>query len=102
MMQWRIANYKNVREVLERQKLHLYLRPSQEVIKISDSWGASVAQSIKCLTLHFGSGHDLTIREIEPHVRLCAKQGACLGFSLSLFPSAPLPYSCFLSLKINK
>ena len=43
-----------------------------------------------------GSGHDLTVREFEPHVGLCAaswEPGACVGFcvffslSLSLCPS---------------
>ena len=47
--------------------------------------GARGAPSVKRLTLDFGSGHDLTDREFEPHIRLCADScGACLGFSLSL------------------
>ena len=35
----------------------------------------------------FGSGHDLTIREFKPRIRLCAdssEPGACLGFCVSL------------------
>ena len=28
---------------------------------------------VKRPTLDFHSGHDLTVREIEPHVRLCAE-----------------------------
>ena len=40
----------------------------------------------------FSSGHDLAVREFQPHVRLCAdssEPGACFRFcvSLSLFPS---------------
>ena len=35
-------------------------------------WGAWVAQSVKHLTLDFGSGHDLLVHEFEPHVLLCA------------------------------
>ena len=34
----------------------------------------------------FGSGHDLTVRELEPHIRLCAdisEPGASFGFSVS-------------------
>ena len=27
-----------------------------------------MAQSVKCLTLEFGSGHDLTVHQFEPHV----------------------------------
>ena len=34
--------------------------------------GTWVAQSVKHLTLDFGSGHDLTVRGIEPRVGLCA------------------------------
>ena len=52
-------------------------------------WGTWVAQSVQHPPPGFGSGHDLTVRGIEPHVRLCADSTACLGFSLSL--SVPLP-----------
>ena len=31
-----------------------------------------MAQSVQPATLDLGSGHDLTVREFEPHVRLCA------------------------------
>ena len=51
--------------------------------------GGSVGYAVKRLTLDFGSGHELTVHEIEPHVGLCAECGACLGFSLSLSLSAP-------------
>ena len=53
-------------------------------------------KSVERPTLDTGSGHDLAVREIEPHV------GLCLGFSLP--HSLPLPYllSLSLSLKINK
>ena len=33
--------------------------------------GAWVALSVKRLTLNFGSGHDLTVREFNPCIRLC-------------------------------
>ena len=36
------------------------------------SWGAWVAQLVKHPTLRFGSGRDLTVCEIEPHLGLCA------------------------------
>ena len=56
-----------------------------------------MAQSVKRLTLDFGSGHDLMVGEIELHMELCTDGvGAYLGF-LSLCPS-----SSSLSLKINK
>ena len=31
-----------------------------------------MAQSVKCLSLDFGSGHDLMVCEFEPRVGLCA------------------------------
>ena len=33
-----------------------------------DTW---VGQLVKCLTLDFGSGHGLTVGEIEPDIGLC-------------------------------
>ena len=50
----------------------------------------------------FGSGHDLTVCEFEPHVGLCAdssEPGACFRFyvSLSLYPSP----ACALSLPLK-
>ena len=37
--------------------------------------GTWVVQSVKSQTLDFGSGHDLTVREFEPHDGLCADSG---------------------------
>ena len=70
------------------------------------SRGTWVVELVKQLTPDFGSGYDLTVRDIKPHIRLCA-DSAELTWD-SLFPSlcAPpllvhmLPPS--LSLKINK
>ena len=42
-----------------------------ELKKLLSLQGAWVAQSIKYPTLDFGSGHDPTVPEIEPHVGLC-------------------------------
>ena len=36
------------------------------------SRGTWVAQSVEEPTLDFGSGHDLTVREFEPRIRLSA------------------------------
>ena len=66
-----------------------------------------VAQSAKRLTLDFSSGHDLTVREFKPHIRLCADGMEPAWDSLSLL-SLPLlcafslSLSLSLSLKINK
>ena len=59
-----------------------------------------MAQSVKHLTLAFGSGHDLTVRGFEPCVRLCADSSGPAWDYLS--PSLSLPLLCSRSLKINK
>ena len=67
-----------------------------------------MAQSVKCPTLDFGSGHDLTVHEFEPYSRLCIDSvepawdslSSSLSLSLSLSLSALSLLS--LSLKINK
>ena len=48
-----------------------------------------MAQLVQRLTLGFGSGHDFTVCEIEPHVRLCADSMEPAWDSLS-FSSPPL------------
>ena len=75
--------------------------PGTEECSIKNVWmrGAWVAQSVGCLTLDFGSGHDLTVCAFESHISLCTQ---CLGFFLSLSLSAPPVLSLSLSLEINK
>ena len=53
--------------------------------------GRLVAQAVKCQALGFGSAHDLTLREFEPRIRLCADSaGPAWRFpSLSLSLSLP-------------
>ena len=58
--------------------------------------GACVAPSVKHLPLDFGSGHDLTVCEIEAHMGLCTDSVALAWDSLSPSLSPPLP-----PLKIN-
>ena len=62
--------------------------------------GTWVAQSVKRLILDLGSGHDLTVCEFEPHVRLCADGMEPVWDSVS--PSLCLSPTCacvlFLSL----
>ena len=47
-------------------------------------------KSVKCLTLDFGSGHDLTVHGAEPHVGLCtdseepAWDSCSLSFSVKI------------------
>ena len=54
-----------------------------------------MAQSVKRLTLDFGSSQDLTVCETEPSVGLCADSAESAWDSLSLSASTPL--SCSLS-----
>ena len=56
-----------------------------------------MAPSVKRLALDFGSGRDLMVREMEPHVGLCADSAEPAWNSLSSSLSAPLQ-----SVKINK
>ena len=75
------------------------LENKQDATKNSTMQGAWVAQLVK--HPDFGSGHDLTVREFEPHIGLCAdssEPGACLGF-LSPSLSAPPPLALYLSQK---
>lgn len=62
--------------------------------------GAWVTQSVKCLTLDFGSGHDLTADEIEPHIGLCA-DSVEPAWDLSLYPSSTHVHSLSLSLSLS-
>ena len=53
----------------------------------------------------FGSGHDLTVREFEPCIRLCAdslEPGACFRFSVFLSLTLPNSISVCLSLSVSK
>ena len=60
------------------------------------SGGAWVAQSVKHLTLGFGSGHDLTVCEFESSVRLHTNETETPSDGLSPSLSAP-PTSVSLS-----
>ena len=61
-------------------------------IQRNERGGAYVAQLVEHLTLDFGSGHDLIVREFEPYIRLCADgvepgwDSLSPSFSWSLFP----------------
>ena len=59
--------------------------------------GAWVAQSVKCLTLNFGSGHDLTGHEFKPCVGLCADSEKPAWDSLSLSAPPQLVHALCLS-----
>ena len=76
------------------------------VFKKHIPWGTCVAQSVKRLTLDFGSGHDLTVCEFEPCIGLCADSAEpgwdSLSPSLSGPPLLVLVFSLYLSLSPPK
>ena len=60
------------------------------IIKMKQSMGAWVAQSVKCRTPAFSSGRDLRVLKLSTEVSfMLSEWGACLRFSLP-----PLPLSC--------
>ena len=65
-------------------------------------WGTWVVQLVKRLTLDFGSGHDLIVREIEPCIQLCADGVEPVWDSVSLPLSLPLLCSEVHALSQNK
>ena len=72
----------------------LYITLSKRKIIFKNKYhlgGAWVAQSVKCPTLDFGSGHDLMVDGIEPRIGLSADSVEPAWDSLSPSLSAPLP-----------
>ena len=65
------------------------------------SRGSSGAQSVKCPTLDFSSGHVLTVCGFKPCIRLCADSVEpawdCLLVSVSVSISVPPCFACSLS-----
>ena len=84
--------------------VHTVLRPCAPPIALIRKLageGAWVAQSVKHLTLAFGSHHDLTVRGFEPCIGLyvdSVEPAWVLSLSLSLL----LPNLCCLCLSQNK
>ena len=70
------------------------------VLTYGKTRGTWVAQSVEHLTLDLGSGHDLTICGIEPHVGLCADSMEPTWDSVS--PSLSAPPLLVLSLSKKK
>lgn len=46
-------------------------------------WGTQVAQLAKCMTLHFGLGHDFMVRVLEHHIGLQTVELCPSSLSLS-------------------
>ena len=60
-------------------------------IRVCESGGAGMSQSVKRPTLGFSSGHDLTVCEFEPHTGLCAVSTESAWDSLSPSPLSVCP-----------
>ena len=69
---------------------------------MSNSGGACVAQSVKCLTLDFSSGHGPTVHEFKPRIWLPADTAEPAWDSLPLPFPPPLAGSLSLSQSQNK
>ena len=64
-------------------------------------WGSQVAQSVKCLTLGLGVGHDLRALGLNPKMSSVLIRRSAWGFSIPLpLPLTPLIFS--FPLRINK
>ena len=72
------------------------------ITKITNDRGTWMAQSVELLTLGFGSGHDLMVREIEPRDRIRADSMEAAGDSLSPSLSASPPLSCTYMFSLSK
>ena len=79
---------------------------SLQIIKVDIYRGACGARSVAHLTLDFGSGHDLTVRETESHVVREVKCGAVseepAWNSLSVLPWLSRACTCAHALPPNK
>ena len=60
-----------------------------------------MAWSVKRLTLDFGSGHDVAVCEIEPHIRLCTGSTEPAWDSLSAPPLLACMSALSLSLSLS-
>ena len=68
---------------------------------MSKNNGAWVAQAGECLTLGFGSGHDLMVHEFEPLIGLCADSEKLAWDSRSPSLSVPSRLMLFFSLSLS-
>ena len=69
------------------------------LLKWSRCWSACAAHLVKRPTLDVSSGHDLTVHELEPRVRLCT--GSVEPAWDSLFIPLSLSLLCSLSFSLN-
>ena len=66
-----------------------------------DKGASGWLSQLKCLTLDFGSGHDLTVRVLEPRIGLHADNVELVWDSVSL-SLCPSPVALCISIKINE
>ena len=60
-----------------------------------------MAQKVEHLTVDFGSGHDLTAQEFEPHIGLCNGSMKSAWDSVSLLLPPPFVRALELSLFVS-
>ena len=88
-----ILNIYHIQGLFIYPSLSYNYRVSTSILQNKKTVLGGLWSSVKCLTLHFGSVLDLTVHEIEPHIRLCAASMEpawdslclCLSLCLSLF-----------------
>ena len=68
------------------------------LIDVKNIWGPGRLGGSVGQASDFSSGHDLTVREFEPHVRLCADSAEPTSDPLSSSLSAPPPLTLCQSL----
>ena len=95
---WCLVNPETLHFIAHRHETELVMQK----IKLTEqkqkgAQGAWVAQSVKHSTLDSGSGRDLTVHVIKPHVRLCASSAEPASDSLSPFLSVLLLLTLYLS-----
>ena len=72
---------------------------NNEIVNKNKYRGAWVAQLVKHPILDFGSGHDLMVHELEPHIEFSTDSLEPAWESLSPSLSAPPPHVLSLSQK---
>ena len=102
LMYSRVEDSRNPHHILEWNANRLLYTRVKELIKLWPLGAPGWLGRLSVRLWDFGSGHDLTAREFEPRVGLCADRsepGACFRFCV---PPLCLPHSCSVSLCLSK
>ena len=99
----RIGSVLRAKSLLGILSLHFLSAPPQLMLLLCQKInlrGPWVAQSVKCPTIDFGSGHDLTVHEFEHHTGLHSDSAEPAWDSVSL--PLCLPHPCSLSVSLSQ